>query len=152
MNKPQTEGRVNHVCTEEHRRRSTLFSNNAPSQSSNHLRLVSWTSQWVHFTQMTSTVTRSQSNRAPLGCAGTRDSHHGCADDKSAATVWRYHDNMTNISEQCSQHLVESMTWKINAVLKTKGVQPGTSKCTPGQWVYLFNCFISVWKWASILN
>ncbi len=27
MNKPQTEGRVNHVCTEEHRRRSsTLFS------------------------------------------------------------------------------------------------------------------------------
>ncbi len=28
MNKPQTEGRVNHVCTEEHRRRSsTLFSN-----------------------------------------------------------------------------------------------------------------------------
>ncbi len=26
MNKPQTEGRVNHVCTEEHRRSSTLFS------------------------------------------------------------------------------------------------------------------------------
>ncbi len=37
---------------------------NAPSQSSNHLRLVSWTWKWVHFTQMTSTVTRSQSNRA----------------------------------------------------------------------------------------
>ncbi len=34
------------------------------SQSSNHLRLVSWTWQWVHFTQITSTVTRSQSNRA----------------------------------------------------------------------------------------
>ncbi len=31
------------------------------SQSSNHLRLVSWTWQWVHFTQMASTVTRSQS-------------------------------------------------------------------------------------------
>ncbi len=30
------------------------------SQSSNHLRLVSWTWQWVHFTQMASTVTRSQ--------------------------------------------------------------------------------------------
>ncbi len=28
MNKPQTEGRVNHVCTEEHRS-STLFSNQA---------------------------------------------------------------------------------------------------------------------------
>ncbi len=28
MNKPQAEGKVNHVCTEEHRRRSsTLFSN-----------------------------------------------------------------------------------------------------------------------------
>ncbi len=33
-------------------------------------------------------------NRAALGCGGTRDSHHGCADDKSAATVWCYHDNM----------------------------------------------------------
>ncbi len=68
--------------------------NNAPSQSSNHLRLVSWTWQWVHFTQTASTVTRSQSNRASLGCGGTRDSHHGCADDKSAATVWYYHVNM----------------------------------------------------------
>ncbi len=49
---------------------------------------------WVHFTQMASTVTRSQSNRAPLGCGGTGDSHHGCAADKSAATVWCYHVNM----------------------------------------------------------
>ncbi len=45
------------------------------SQSSNHLRLVSWTWQWVHFTQMASTVTRSQSNRAPLGCGGMGDSN-----------------------------------------------------------------------------
>ncbi len=99
---------------------------NAPSQSSNHLRLVSWTWQWVHFTQMTSTVTRSQSNRASLGCGGTRDSHHGCADDKSAVTVWCYHDNM-------NQHLwamfpTPSMPRRIKAVLKTKAVQPGTSK------------------------
>ncbi len=43
---------------------------------------------------MASTVTRSQSNRAPLGCGGTGDSHHGCAADKSAATAWWYHDNM----------------------------------------------------------
>jgi len=41
----------------------------------------------VHFTQMASTVTRSQSNRAPWGCGGTGDSHHGCAADKSAATA-----------------------------------------------------------------
>ncbi len=55
------------------------------SQSSNHLKLVSWTWQWVHFTQMASTVTRSQSNRAPLGCGGTGDLHNGCAADKSAS-------------------------------------------------------------------
>ncbi len=67
---------------------------NASSQSSNHLGLVSWTWQWDHFTQMASTVTRSQSNRAPLGCGGTRDSHHGCAADKSAETAWCYHVNM----------------------------------------------------------
>ncbi len=64
------------------------------SQSSNHLRLVSWTWQWIHFTQMASTVTRSQSNWAPLGCGGTGDSHHGCAADKSAATAWCYKVNM----------------------------------------------------------
>ncbi len=38
-----------------------------------------------HFTQMASTVTRSQSNTAPLGCGGMGDSHYGCAADKSAA-------------------------------------------------------------------
>ncbi len=37
--------------------------------------------------QTASTVTRSQYNRASLGCGGTRDSHHGCAVDKSAATA-----------------------------------------------------------------
>jgi len=34
----------------------------AMSQSSNHLRLVSWTWQWVHYNRMPSTVTRSQSS------------------------------------------------------------------------------------------
>ncbi len=68
---------------------------NAPCQkSSNHLRMVSWTIQWVHFTQMASTVTRSQSNRVPLVCGGTGDSHHGCAAGKSAATAWCYYVNM----------------------------------------------------------
>ncbi len=33
MNKPQTEGRVNHVCTEEHRRSSTLFSDKTQQRS-----------------------------------------------------------------------------------------------------------------------
>ncbi len=107
-------------------------------QSSNHLRLVSWTWQWVHFTQITSTVTRSQSNRAPLGCGGTRDSHHGCADDKSAATVWCYHDNMN----QNLWGMFTTPCWicatRIKAVLKAKGVQPGTSQ------VYLIKWPVSV--------
>ncbi len=50
--------------------------------------------KWVHFTQMASTVTRSPSSRAPLGCGGTGDSHHGCAANKSAETAWCYHVNM----------------------------------------------------------
>ncbi len=37
-----------------------------------------WFLEHYNFTEMTSTVTRSQSNRAPLGCGGTGDSHHGC--------------------------------------------------------------------------
>ncbi len=57
------------------------------SQSSNHLRLVSCNMTMSSLTQMASTVTRSQSNRAPLGCGRKGDSHHGCAADKSAATV-----------------------------------------------------------------
>uniref|UniRef100_A0A3P9JE75 Urea transporter n=1 Tax=Oryzias latipes TaxID=8090 RepID=A0A3P9JE75_ORYLA len=39
----------------------------------------------LHWTQMVSTVNRSQPNRSPLGCGGTGD--HGCAADKSAATA-----------------------------------------------------------------
>ncbi len=37
--------------------------------------------------ELASTFTSSQSNRAPLGCGGTGDLHHGCAADKSAATA-----------------------------------------------------------------
>ncbi len=32
--------------------------------------------------------------RAPWGCGGTGDPHHGFASDKSAATAWCYHVNM----------------------------------------------------------
>ncbi len=69
---------------------------------------------------MASTVTRSQSNRAPLGCGGTGDSHHGCAADKSAATACAIMSIWTKISEECFQHLVESMPQRIKAVLKAK--------------------------------
>jgi len=40
------------------------------AQSLNHFKLVSWTWQWVHSIKMAPTVTRSQPNRASLGCGG----------------------------------------------------------------------------------
>ncbi len=45
----------------------------------------------------------------------------------------------TKISEECFQHLVESMPRRIKAVLKAKVVQPGTSK------VYLIKWPVSVY-------
>lgn len=32
-----------------------------------------------------------QSNREPLGCGEIGNSHHGCATESSAATVWCHH-------------------------------------------------------------
>ena len=94
------------------------------SQNSNHLKLVSWTWQWVYCTPMASTVTRSQFNRAPLGCGGTGDSHHG-------STVWCHHVNM-------DQNL-----WGMNKELRQfwrqKGVPSVISK------VYLIKWPVSVW-------
>jgi len=43
-------------------------------------------------------------------------------------TIW------TKISEECFQHFVESMPWRIKAVLKAKEVQPGTSKVYLIKW------------------
>ncbi len=40
----------------------------------------------------------------------------------------------TKISEEYFQHLVESMPRRIKAVLKAKGVQPGTSKAYLIKW------------------
>ncbi len=40
----------------------------------------------------------------------------------------------TKISEECFQHLVESMPRRIKAVLKGKGVKPGTSKVNLIKW------------------
>ncbi len=47
----------------------------------------------------------------------------------------------TKISEECCQHLVESVPRRIKAVLKAKGVQHGTSKVYIIKWpvsVYIF--------------
>ncbi len=53
-------------------------------------------------------------------------------------TIW------TKISEECSQHLVESMPRRIKALLKAKGVQPGTSK------MYLIKWTVSVYIYIYI--
>ncbi len=45
----------------------------------------------------------------------------------------------TKISEECFQHLVESMPRRIKTVVKAKGLQPGTSK------VYLIKWPVSVY-------
>ncbi len=113
------------------------------SQSSNHLRLVSWTWQWVHFTQMASTVPRSQSNRAPLRCGGTGDRIM----DVQLTNLQQLRDAImsiwTKFSEECFQHLVESMPRRIKAVLKAN-VQPGTSK------VYLIKWPVSVYIYIKM--
>jgi len=67
---------------------------------------------------MASTVSRSQSDKAALGCGRKGDSHHGCGADKSTATVWRYHDNTD--PKELFQHLVEFMSQRIKAVQKGK--------------------------------
>ncbi len=85
----------------------------------NHLRLVLEHDNEFHFTQMASTVTRSQSNRAPLGCGGTRDSHHVFPNPKSLRNV---SNTLLNLCHEL-------------AVVKAKrGSNPSTSK------VYLIKC------------
>ncbi len=88
----------------------------------------------VHFTQMASTITRSQSNRAPLGCGGTGDLHHVYVADKSAATAWCYHVNM-------DQNLWEMFPKELRQFWRQKVVQPGTSKLYLIKWpvsVYIY--------------
>ncbi len=57
----------------------------------------------------------------------------------------------TKISEECFQHLVESMPQRIKAVLKAKEVQPGTSKVYLIKWpvsvciyIYIYLVLVSV--------
>ncbi len=67
-------------------------------------------------------------NRAPLGCGECEISIR----DVQPADLQKLRDAImsiwTKISEECFQHLVESMPRRIKAVLKAKGVQSGTSK------------------------
>ncbi len=68
-------------------------------------------------TEMSSTVTRSQFNRAPLGCGGTGDSHHGCAANNLQQLMSYGPKSLRNVYNT----LFESMPRRIKAVLKAKG-------------------------------
>lgn len=83
-----------------------------------HLKMVSWTWQWV---QIASTFTKSQSSSAPLGCGGTKDLNHGYAIDKTIANVWWSCQCWLKTLNECLQHLAESMPQRIKPVLKSKG-------------------------------
>lgn len=68
---------------------------------------------------LTSTVTTSLCGRAPLGCGGLGDSHHGCAAKKSAPTVW-HHVNWMRFFEECFQQLVNSLPQTFMILVKAK--------------------------------
>ncbi len=58
----------------------------------------------------------------------------------------------TKISEECFQHLVESMPQRIEAVLKAKGVEPGTSNVYPIKWpvsVYIYT-YIYIFRGGTV--
>lgn len=72
-------------------------------------RLVPLPQQWVQCTSKASPVTRSESNRAPLGCGWMRNSQHECATDSSAATMWCNQVNMDkNIKRMFPKNFCDS--------------------------------------------
>ncbi len=117
---------------------------NAPSQSSNHLRLVSWTWKWVNFTQMASTVTRSQSNRAPLGCGGTRFASWTCS--RQICSVMLSCQYGPKSLRNVSNTLLNLCHGELRQFWRQKGVQPGTSK------VYLIKWPVGVYVWYKHLH
>ncbi len=85
---------------------------------------------------------RSQSNRAALGCGGTEihimDGRQICSNCVMLSSIW------TKISEECFQHLVESMQRRIKA--KEKGSNP-VLEGVPNKVarsVYISNCLDEV--------
>ncbi len=73
--------------------------------------------------------TRSQSNRAALGCGGTGDSHHGCAADKSAATAWCYHVNIDQNLWESFQNLLNLCHEELRQFWRQNWVQPVLARC-----------------------
>ncbi len=58
----------------------------------------------------------------------------------------------TKISEECFQNLVESMQRRIKAVLKAKGVQPGTSKVYLIKWPVCVCVYIYIYIYIYIFT
>ncbi len=56
----------------------------------------------------------------------------------------------SKISEECFQHLVESMTRRIKTVLKAKGVQPSTSKVCLIKWPVSIYMYIYIYIYIHI--
>ncbi len=93
------------------------------SQSSNHLRLVSWTWQWVHLLKCPP-QSPDLNPIEHLWDVVEREIHIMDVQPTlsnlqllrdAIMSIW------TKISEECFQHLVESMPRRIKAVLKEKG-------------------------------
>ncbi len=101
---------------------------NASCHKAQIIRLVSWTWQWVHFTQMASTVTRSQSNRAPLGCGGTGDLHHGCAACSNCVMLSCQYGpkSLRNVSNT----LLNLCHEELRQFWREKGSNPVLARCT----------------------
>lgn len=84
--------------------------------------------QWIHCTQKASAVTRSPSNRAPLGCGRMGGLHHGYAAHKSAATVMLPHKYEPILARNHTESMPQSSSEGLN----------------PAQWKYI--------HWAAWFN
>ncbi len=98
--------------------------------------------QWDQFTIMASTVTRSLSNRAPLGCGGTGDLHHGCACNCVMLSCQYGPKSLRNVSNT----LLNLCHKELRQFWRQKGLQTSTSK------VYLIKWPVSVYICLFILS
>lgn len=122
------------------------------ASSSDHLKLVYRTWRWVHYSQMFSTVTRSQSNRPCFGCGEMENLHHGCAADTYAATICEYGPKcLKNISYS----LLNSCHEEVRHSRRQKKVQHNTARCataSPILWMPYMCCTCSCQVILAVLN